>query len=208
MICPVSDGRRRGFRRSVAAAWRASGHQVFSEESELPERPVEGHHERRQKRQVIPATFCGIFFGIVGRQHGVGCHLRLARHSAWGCRAPGCGSRLAARRRRRGDRANLRRSDRGRRRGGSVRRFGSGLVAGKASSWWHAASVLPATARSKQPDRINPGYRFWHCHPRWPAGQVGQAVSHARAARGLAADRHGLPKGHGVSRARAARGLG
>ena len=62
MICPVSDGRRRGLRRSVAAAWRASGHQVFSEESELPERPVEGHHERDQKRQVIPATFCDFFW--------------------------------------------------------------------------------------------------------------------------------------------------
>ena len=36
---------------------------------------------------------------------------------------------------------------------------------GNASSSWHAASVLPATARSKQPDRVNPGYRFWHCHP-------------------------------------------
>ena len=104
MICQVSDGRRRGFRRSVAARCRAGGRQVFSGESELPERPVEGRHERRQKRQVIPATFCdffsGIFLGIVGRQHGVGCHLRLPRHSAWGCRAPGCGSRRVARRRR------------------------------------------------------------------------------------------------------------
>ena len=49
----------------------------------------------------------------------------MPRHAAWGCRASGCGSRRVARRRRRGDRANLRPSDHGRRRGGSVRRFAS-----------------------------------------------------------------------------------
>ena len=44
---------------------------MFSGESEAPERPVEGRHERVTKGQVIPATFWD-FFAIVGRQHGVG----------------------------------------------------------------------------------------------------------------------------------------
>ena len=30
---------------------------------------------------------CGISFGFVGRQHGVGCRLHLPRHFAWGCAA-------------------------------------------------------------------------------------------------------------------------
>ena len=30
------------------------------------------------------------------------------------------------------------------------------------------ASALPTTARSGRPDRVNPDYRFWHCHPPSP----------------------------------------
>ena len=61
MVFQVSDWRRRGLRTSLAERCRASGRKVFSGESEAPERPVEGRHERDRKRQVFLATFCYFF---------------------------------------------------------------------------------------------------------------------------------------------------
>ena len=67
------------------------------------------------------------------------------------------------------------------------RRSAAVWLQGKASSSWRAASGLAATARSKQPDCGNPGYRFWHCHPSWSAphsyGQLWRRRSGAEAAR-------------------------
>ena len=97
MICQVSDWRRRGLRTSVAARCRASGCKLYSGESEAPERSMEGRHERVRKRQVFLATFCD-FLGFFGRQHGVGCRLRLPRHTAraFGLPDTACGAQLAA----------------------------------------------------------------------------------------------------------------
>ena len=183
MICQVSDGRRGGLKKGVAARCRASGREVFAGESEAPERPMEGRHERVRKRQVFLATFCD-FLGFFGRQHGgvAGCVCRgtLRGLSGSRIRLAARSSPPASRRRlkRGGDEAAAKilemvnwngdgivREDRGRRRGGNVRRSAAVWLEADASSSWHAVSVLPATARSKQPDRVNPGYRFWQFHP-------------------------------------------
>ena len=105
MICQVSDGRRGGLRKGVAARCRASGREVFAGESEAPERPIDGRHERVRKRQVFLATFCD-FFGFFGRQHGRALPAASAAALCAGCRAPRYGLRRAARRRRRGEASN------------------------------------------------------------------------------------------------------
>ena len=51
------------------------------------------------------------------------------------------------------------------------RRSAAVWLQGNASSSWPDASGLPATARSKQPDRGNPGYRSWHC-TLWMFGEL------------------------------------
>ena len=119
---------------------------MFSRESEASERPVESGHECVKMGQVLIATFWD-FFGIVGRQHGVGGAVGLpdaARGAQLGVAAtePTCAKQITV--------------------GGEVAVFADSAAVwlqGNASSSWHAASVLPATARSKQSDRVNPGYR-------------------------------------------------
>ena len=110
--------------------------------------------------------------------------MRLPRHSARAVGLPdtACGAQLvtgvAASPQRGGDEAEAKilelvhwigdaivRQDRSAARWKCSSRSAAVWLEANASSSWHAASDLPATARSKQPDRVNPGYRFWQCHP-------------------------------------------
>ena len=153
----------------------------------------------------------GIFFGIVGRQHGVGCDLRCrgVLRGAVGLPDAARGRRCrvcswvaecwrATRRRRRGDRANLRQSDHGRRRGGSVRRFGSDDPA----TGWDLLTHVENSAAQRQGEaerRAGGGRAVGRGRPSGGQGEAArqQGEAERRAGRGRAAAGGGRPAADG-----------
>ena len=81
MNCQVSDGRRRWLRTSIAGRYRASARQVFFGESEVPQRPVEGRHERVRMGQVFLATFWDF---LSNRRPAASAVISAARHRSAG----------------------------------------------------------------------------------------------------------------------------